>query len=182
MGQNILKKSIIVGIVFLLLSTVCLPVSANEGKQNLIVDKTQSLSNEDNISKNIKIQCFGIYAIDIPLAILRLPVFYVRIQIDNYNNVSISVDQHLKLTTRSGRVLDEFDDNIPFPLIHYSSVQTQYWIRAMWKYWHYLFGFFDLTLDFSLRDYDYQTTLLFHGLVFGCGAVIFNPYGEKITS
>jgi hypothetical protein len=141
---------------------------------------TQSLANSDNLSENIKIQCYGIYPIDVPLAILRLPVFYVRIQIDNNNDVALNVDQHLKLTTRAGRVLDEFDDNISFPLIPHSLVSTQYWIRAMWKYFHYLFGFFDLTLDFSLRDYDYQTTLLFHGLVFGCGAVIFNPNGDKI--
>ena len=38
MGKNTLKISIIVGIVFLFLSTACLPVLASEGKPDLIVE------------------------------------------------------------------------------------------------------------------------------------------------
>jgi len=37
MGKNPLKRSLIVGIVFLFLSTTCIPVLASEGKPDLIV-------------------------------------------------------------------------------------------------------------------------------------------------
>ena len=37
MGKNILKRSLLVGIVFLFLSTTCIPVLANEGKPNSII-------------------------------------------------------------------------------------------------------------------------------------------------
>jgi len=39
MGKNPLKRSLIVGIVFLFLSTTCLPVLASEGKPDLIVEQ-----------------------------------------------------------------------------------------------------------------------------------------------
>lgn len=38
MGKNPLKRSLIVGIVFLFLSTACLPVLANEEKPDLIIE------------------------------------------------------------------------------------------------------------------------------------------------
>ena len=38
MGKNTLKRSLIVGIVFLFLSTTCIPVLASEGKPDLIVE------------------------------------------------------------------------------------------------------------------------------------------------
>jgi hypothetical protein len=38
MGKNTLKRSLIVGIVFLFLSTACLPVLANEEKPDLIIE------------------------------------------------------------------------------------------------------------------------------------------------
>jgi len=38
MGKNTLKRSIIVGIVFLFLSTTCLPVLASEGKPDLVIE------------------------------------------------------------------------------------------------------------------------------------------------
>ena len=39
MGKNILKRSLLVGIVFLFLSTACLPVLASEGKPDLVVTR-----------------------------------------------------------------------------------------------------------------------------------------------
>jgi len=38
MGKNTLKRSLIVGIVFLFLSTACLPVHASEGKPDLMIE------------------------------------------------------------------------------------------------------------------------------------------------
>ncbi|MBE3137811.1 MAG: hypothetical protein IMZ43_10550 [Thermoplasmata archaeon] len=38
MGKNTLKRSLIVGIVFLFLSTTCIPVLASEGKPDLIIE------------------------------------------------------------------------------------------------------------------------------------------------
>jgi subtilase family serine protease len=64
MGKNILKRSLIIGIVFLILSMVSLPVLAQEGKPDLIIT---------NISQDTYDGDFGVY-------------HYVSVEVQNIGN------------------------------------------------------------------------------------------------
>jgi len=52
MGKNPLKRSLIVGIILLFLSTVCLPVLASEGKPDLIIEDMVIYSAHNPLEEN----------------------------------------------------------------------------------------------------------------------------------
>jgi hypothetical protein len=143
----------------------------------------KSEPSKGNLLDNVPIECHGIYPIDIPLSLLNLPVYYVRIEFSNNNDVPIDVVEVFKLETRTGKVLFEYTLVEPHPIPPHYDVQTQMFTRYTWhNTFEYRFGFFDITLDFHIKDDGSHKKLVFHGLVFGFGAVIFNPKGEVIES
>jgi hypothetical protein len=80
MGKNPLKRSLIIGIVFLFLSTTCIPVLASEGKPDLIVSgiyygtigDVQDVHVVGGMIKNIG-DANAIGNIDVSYTIRRLP-------------------------------------------------------------------------------------------------------------
>jgi hypothetical protein len=142
-------------------------------------------SNETAVSGSlldkVPIECHGIYPIDIPLSLLNIPVYYIRVEFSNDNDVSIDVIEKYLLQTRDGRVLYELTLEIPHPIPPHNDVQTQMCTRHTWHtLFNYRFGLFNFTLDFYIKDDGSHVKLLFHGLVFGFGTMIFNPKGEVI--
>ena len=151
-----------------------------------VVNHRNEVLNKGNLLDNVKIRCYGIlsrgYLSEIFFSLLNLPVYYLRVEISNNNdNITILVDLHLKLETRDGRILIEYNDNNPPPQVPHSDYTLLMFTRYTWhSYFKYTWGFFNLTIDFTIRGTSEHTKLRVHGLVFGCGAVIFNPKGEVI--
>jgi hypothetical protein len=168
------RKGLAVGIILLFICPSGISISQ-------VKDKFLSTHNGGLIDK-LDIECHGIFPVDIPLSILGYPVYYTRVEITNNNNITLSIDEYIKIETRAGRILLEYD-RPAYSIDPHSDVQTQMFVRNTWhKYFHYTFGFFDLTIDYNIIEDGSHTKLLFHGFVFGCGAVILNPHGEKIES
>ncbi|MBN1861366.1 MAG: hypothetical protein JW840_07900 [Candidatus Thermoplasmatota archaeon] len=162
------KGSAVIIICVLLLMSVPVMASNETAVNGSLLDK-------------VPIECRGIYPIDIPLSLLNLPVYYIRVEFSNNNDVSINVTEVFKLETRAGKVLFEDTLEQPFPIPPHNDVQTQMFTRYTWRdKFNYRFGLFNFTLDFYIKDDGSHVKLLFHGLVFGFGTMIFNPKGEVI--
>jgi len=174
------RKCLAVGIICLFVLMSVPLVSSNEIP---VIEEKYEPVNKGSLLDNVTIECHGIYPIDILFSLLNLPVYYTRIEITNHNDVAIWMNEHIKLEARDGRILIEFNYNSSLSIEPHSDDQTQMFVRNTWhSYFKYTFGFFDLTIDFTIRGVGEHTKLRFHGLVFGFGAVIFNPQGEVIES
>jgi len=167
----LVRKSLAVGIICLLLLMSVPVVSSSETPvRESLLDK-------------VPIECHGIYPLDILLSLLNVPVYYLRVEFSNNNDVPIDVIEVFKLETRAGRVLFEFTLEEPHPIPPHNDVQTQMCTRYTWhNLFNYRFGLFDFILDFYIKDDGSHVKLLFHGLVFGFGTMIFNPKGDVIES
>ena len=144
-------------------------------------NKYTSLDGE-NLVDNVEVECRGIYPVDILLAILWLPVFYIEINLHNLNEVPISINEHIVLAADDGRVLYDFEQELPFklPANPYHVLSTSYFTRRAWKEQNYMWGNFDLTYTLYIPDDGSSKTLVFHGFMFNIGSAIFNAEGEEI--
>ncbi|MFO7677740.1 MAG: hypothetical protein R6V50_05095, partial [Thermoplasmatota archaeon] len=121
----------------------------------------------------------GVYPACILLSLLNVPVPYLRVRFSNRNDIAIHYIEEYTLETRVGRVLYErtFDGSMPPNF----TTQVQLGTRHQWlRDFNYRFGFFNLTFGLYIKNDGSYTKLVFNGFVFGCGAMIFNPSGEKI--
>jgi len=169
--KPIVRRCSVVGIICLFVMMSIPMISSSE------------MSVKGSLLDNVPIDCHGIYPMDIPLSLLNLPVYYIRVEFSNNNDVSINVTEVFKLETRGGTLLSERTLEEPIPIPPHFDVQTQMFTRYTWHdVFKYRFGLFDFTLDFYIKDDGSHVKLVFHGLVFGFGTVIFNPKGEVIES
>ena len=134
----------------------------------------------EGLIDNVITECYGTYLTDIPLILLGIGVNYIRIEQKNYNEIPVYIDISVELKTHNGKVLTEFDHVRGFQTAGPGMTSLCLFTRYDWKYFNYRFGYFDITLDVTIREDGSHETLLFNGFVYGCGAVIFNPAGEKL--
>ena len=172
------KGSAVVIICLFVLMSV--PVMASS--EIPMVDKKSESAKNGGLIDNVTNECYGTYLTDIPLILLGIRVNYIRIEHKNYNDIPVYIDIHVKLETRNGRILIEFDHARPFQTEAPGMVVTCLFTRYDWRYFHYRFGYFNLTLDTTIREDGSHEKLVFHGFIYGCGAKIFNPQGEVIES
>ena len=130
-----LKKELIGLLICTLLITVAVAPSINAltiNRHNVDSQQSVTVSNGELID-SVEIECKGIKLVEIPLAILWLPVFYIQVRISNDNDVPVSVNRYIELETQAGRVLYEFDHELPFKLKPDHQVATFYFTRRAWK-------------------------------------------------
>jgi hypothetical protein len=170
------KPLIVVSILAVVLLVQC-------SLSNAVGFQTISGPSKGSLLDNVPIECRGIYPIDIPLSLLNIPVYYTRIEFSNNNDISIHVVEDIKLETRAGKVLFEYSLVQPYPIEPHNDITTQMFTRYTWHdKFEYRFGLFDITLGFHITEDNSYEKLVFHGLVFGFGAMIFNPKGQIIES
>ena len=177
--KPLIKKCSAVGIICLFVLMSVPVISSNEIPVN---DEKSKLLSNGGLIDNVTNECYGTYLTDIPLILLGIRVNYIRIENKNYNEIPVYIDIHVKLESSNGKVLIEFDHQRDFQTQAPGMTVTCLFTRYDWKYFHYRFGYFDLTLDVTIREDGSHTKLVFHGFVYGCGAKIFNPKGEVIES
>ncbi len=151
--------------------------------KSVLVEEKRASTNMDKLIDNVEIECVGLISfLDLLLAILNNPVYYIRIRISNSNDKAINIKQHITLTAIDGRVLDDFDLDIPFPVPRDHRVTTLLFTRYDWQDFDYMWGRFNITLVIRLVEDASGVKLVFHGFIFNIGAIIFNPKGEVIDT
>ena len=180
MDKNpIVRKCLVFGIICLFLLT-SVPVMSSSEIQ--VIDEKNDPVKKGGLIDNVTNECYGTYLTDIPLILLGIGVNYIRIEHKNYNDIPVYIDIHVKLETRNGRILIEFDHVRGFQTAGPGMTSLCLFTRYDWRYFHYRFGYFNLTLDTTIREDGSHEKLVFHGFIYGCGAKIFNPQGEVIES
>jgi hypothetical protein len=180
MDRNpIVSKWLVFGIICLFLLTSVPVMSSSE--MPLIDEKNEPVK-KGGLIDNVSNECYGTYLTDIPFILLGIRVNYIRIEHKNYNEIPVYIDIHVKLETRNGRLLIEFDHDREFQTDGPGMTSLCLFTRYDWKYFKYRFGSFDITLDVTIREDGSHETLVFHGFIYGVGVVIFNPKGEIIET
>ncbi len=181
------NKILFANIVVLSLVLTSFPMVTGENlpvfSENVLVEGKRASANMDKLIDNVEIECVGLISfLDLLLAILNNPVYYIRIRISNSNDKAINIKQHITLTAIDGRVLDDFDDDISHPIPREYRVTTLYFTRYDWQDFDYMWGRFNITLEFRILEDASGLKLVFHGFIFNIGAIIFNPKGEVLDT
>lgn len=124
---------------------------------------------------NVDIYCRGPYLFQI---IIRECVFTVSFL--NNNNELINLKLEVNVTTPDGTLLFHPGDPFYAWLNPGHEGNVQYWTFIDFRKARHLFGFFDINVKFTVRDDGSERREVFHCLIFGISAIIFNPEGEII--
>ncbi len=181
------NKILFANIVVLSLVLTSFPMVTGENLQvvseNVLVEGKRASTSMDKLIDNVEIKCIGLLCfVDLLLAILNWPVFYIRTRVRNNNDKPIHIKQHITLTAQDGRVLDDFDNDFSDPLLTNCTLTTLYFTRYDWQRYDYMWGRFNITLVIRLLEDASGLKLVFHGFIFNIGAIIFNPEGEVVDT
>ncbi len=178
-----LKKSMVVGIVFVLMLVSIPNVVSYE-----IISEEEIPLTTGGLVDNIPIRCHGTYAVEVALNFILTvfeknnPITYIGVNYANDNDVPITITEHYQITTKDGRTIFDESWTVPFKINPNHAVGgcipilRRHLVDA-----DYLRGFFYLTADFHIAEDDSHKTLLFYGYFYNFGALIFNRNGRDIT-
>lgn len=178
------NKMIGIFICTLLISSIILPVAGATSE----IDVKTVITNENGLIDNIyPVHLYGTSWLEIITSVyLTLMtkqenvVSYINYDLTNRNDVSITVDEHLIITTNDGNTL--FDDTYIEKIPAYSDTGgTTFFNRDVLEEHNYLTGFFKATLEVYIQEDGSHKTLAFNGFFFNYGSIVFNPNGKVIT-
>jgi hypothetical protein len=185
MNTNRLSKTLVIGIIVLLIFA-SLPLVSGDNNLYSINKEVRNFENDippspEGMYENLLIKARGPYLFDILMVILTgEPVPFLETLITNFDDETVTIERHFKLVaTRGNRVLDEFDMPTKKLIPGWCSVIFLF-DQFEWKKWDYSFGLFDYFLELHVQETNSDITVVFHGFVFGIGAIIFNPDGELV--
>jgi len=158
-------------IVCILITILITPLSSVVSGINI----SESSSSGD-LADQVNIKAFGASFFDV---LVRGWVF--RIESSNENNVEINFKMIVNVTKKDGTVLFTPLPVIPpFPLKSYYTASGQFQIFRDFREKNYLFGFFDINVHFIVLDDNSSRKEVFHGMIFGISAIIFNNDGDVV--
>jgi hypothetical protein len=138
-------------------------------------------STKGNLVDNVIIEWYGtIFFRDVFLAFLGLPVYFTQAKIRNNNNVSLDCEAYITLSTGDGKILDECIYNPPFTHNPHSTDTLLLFTLHNWQDYDYLWGHFDIAIDFHIQNDDSSIKKSFHGFVYHYGSFIYNKDGKFI--
>ena len=157
------------------------------GDRSIVVSKSienlekSTSGNTGSLIDNVEIRWLGTISFaDIFLAMLGLPVYFTQAKIKNNNDVAFDFEMYITLSTGDGRVLDEYHYEPPIKhQAHGTHVLLIYTLHE-WQWFNYLWGRFDITIDYHILDDNSSVKKIFHGFVYKVGSIIFNSNGEVI--
>lgn len=168
MKDSCVKKGLVIGVICLLMLVSVPNISS--------YNKTSEPVNMGGLADNVPITCHGAYWIN---AILREWVF--GITLINNNDVPINFKMLVDVTKRDGTILFDCSPVIlPYPFKNGTLGHVQLVIFPQFREKRHLFGFFDVYVDFTVFEDGSSRKKVFHGLIFGISAVIFDIEGEII--
>ena len=180
MKKSIVRKGLVVGIIILFVWLIFIPSfnAVSISNDNYLLKDEQF---EGDLVDNVQLTWLGTIAFsDIILAFLGFPVYFTQAKIKNNNDVAFNFEAYITLSTGAGKILDEYHYEPPIKhQAHGTHVLLIYTLHE-WQDFNYLWGHFDITIDFRVLDDGSNIEKVFHGFVYHYGSFIYDKNGEII--
>ncbi len=164
--NTLLGKTLIVVVIYIFIIS-CVPIIPGEATSSPISIESNHI--DGDLADNIEMRCDGPYIVDL---ISRSDVFHIRII--NNNDMEIYHKFSITVTERDGTIIFE-ELNVVWP--HPMKPDTMdFWSIYTFKDFRrvgYMFGLFDLHVEFQVLNDGSKVEKTFHGIIFGLGAKIF---------
>ena len=175
-----MKKLVVIGIIALFIGLAFIPSfnAVSLSNDNYLLKDEQF---EGDLVDNVELTWLGTIAFsDIFLAFLGLPVYFTRLHIRNNNDIGVGCEAYITFSTGTGKVLIEDFYNPPYKTNPHSTDTLLIYTLHELKYYNYLWGHFDITIDYHILEDGSSITKVFHGFLFKYGSFIYDKNGEII--